>query len=249
MTSIKECEFVCIDVESTGLDPQSDRVIEIAVSSFTLDAVLEEFESLVNPQRDIPKESIAIHHITEDMVRGKPIMAEIFPHIREIIGDRIVIGHGIQYDIDILSNEAKRCSQECHFQKNLSFDTLRLARLYGESPSNSLEVLRGHFNIQAEGAHRAMSDVIVNIQVFKRLVHRFRTIEDIQEVLSRPIFMKNMPLGKHKGRPLKEIPMEYLHWAARQQFDQDLLFSLRSEIQRRKRGGSFSQVSNPFHQL
>jgi DNA polymerase III subunit epsilon len=126
---------------------------------------------------------------------------------------------------------------------------LRLARLYGESPSNSLQVLRGHFNIQSEGAHRAMSDVIVNIQVFKRLVQKFRTLEEIQEVLSKPIAMKTMPLGKHKGRPFKEIPLEYLKWAAHQDFDQDLLFSLRSEINRRKKGDSFSQAVNPFHQL
>lgn len=249
MTGIKENEFVCIDVETTGLNPEVDRVIEIAVCSFTLDSVLEEFESLVDPKQEIPKESIVIHHITQDMVSGKPTMAEIFPHVRDIIGERIIVGHGIQFDIDILRNEAKRCSQECVCKGNLFFDTLRLARLYGESPSNSLEVLRGHFNIQAEGAHRAMSDVIVNIQVFKKLVHRFRTIEEIQDVLSRPIYMKNMPLGKHKGRALKEIPIEYLQWAARQQFDQDLLFSLRSEIQRRKKGGTFFQAVNPFHSL
>ena len=54
-----------------------------------------------------------------------------------------------------------------NIEKQPFIDTLRMARLYGESPINSLERLRQHFNIAAEGAHRAMSDVIVNIEVFK----------------------------------------------------------------------------------
>jgi len=249
MPHIKEAEFVCIDVESTGLDCASDRVIEVAVATFTADTILEEFESLVDPKQNIPCESIAIHHITQEMVHGKPTIAEVFPKISALIDNRIIVGHGIQFDIDILSQEAKRAQLDSPFRNNLAFDTLRLARLYGESPSNSLEVLRGHFNIQAEGAHRAMSDVVVNIQVFKRLVSRFRTVEEIQAVLAKPIAMKAMPLGKHKGRAFKEIPIEYLLWAARQQFDNDLLFSLRSEIQRRKKGNSFSQAANPFHLL
>lgn len=249
MGRIKDKEFVCIDVESTGLDCAADRVIEVAAASFTLDAILEEFESLIDPKRVIPCESIAIHHITQEMVQGKPTILEVFPQIASLIGNRIIVGHGVQFDIDILSQEAKRVGTDCPFKNNLAFDTLRLARLYGESPSNSLEVLRGHFNIQAEGAHRAMSDVIVNIQVFKRLISHFRTIEEIQAVLAKPIAMKNMPLGKHKGRPFKEIPLPYLQWAAHQEFDMDLLFSLRSEIQRRKKGNSFAQAVNPFHQL
>lgn len=249
MASLKDTEFVCIDVEATGLDVKHDRVVEIAVATFTMDTILEEFESLVDPRQLIPQESIAIHHITQEMVQGKPSVADILPKIVALIDKRILVGHGIQFDIDILAQEAERCHQENPFKDNRAFDTLRLARLYGESPSNSLQVLRGHFNIQPEGAHRAMSDVVVNIQVFKQLVNGFKTVEEISAVLSKPIAMKAMPLGKHKGRPFKEIPLQYLQWAAHQEFDMDLLFSLRSELQRRKKGNSFSQASNPFHDL
>jgi DNA polymerase-3 subunit epsilon len=121
--------------------------------------------------------------------------------------------------------------------------------LYGESPSNSLDVLRRHFGIVAEGAHRAKSDVLVNIQVFRRLAHRYKTTEAIDEVLAKPILMKAMPLGKHKGRSFREIPIEYLCWAVRQDFDRDLIFSLRTEILRRKKGGTFSEAVNPFSGL
>ena len=246
MTSLKSQTFVCIDCETTGLDPKKDHIIEVAIATFTLEAIVEEFETLINPKASIPKESINVHHITEEMVQGQPAIEEILPQILKMAGNLPVIGHGILFDIDILESHAKRHNIPCTLKNNLQFDTLRLARLYGRSPSNSLETLRQHFNILAEGAHRAMSDVVVNIQVFKKLLSDFKTLEQIQEVLSKPIMMKNMPLGKHKGRPFKELPLNYLHWAANQDFDRDLLYSLRSELARRKKGNTFSQAVNPF---
>jgi DNA polymerase-3 subunit epsilon len=99
------------------------------------------------------------------------------------------------------------------------------------------------------GAHRAMGDVIVNVDVFRRLSHRFKSLSAIFDVLSRPIEMRRMPLGKHKGRPFKELPLDYLRWASHQNYDQDLLYSLRKELSRRKSGSSFNQSSNPFSAL
>ncbi len=249
MPHLNNHTFVCVDCESTGLDPKQDRIIEVAVVKFTLDAHIDQFESLIDPQVTIPANSIAIHHITQEMVHGKPTIDHVLLQVFDLIGDHPLIGHGIKYDIEILAHHAERCNIPCNIRKNPSFDTLRLARLYGASPSNSLETLRQHFNIQEEGAHRAMSDVVVNIQVFKKLAQDFRTLEQVTEALSRPIQMKNMPLGKHKGRPMKEIPVEYLRWAANQDFDEDLLYSLRSELNRRKKGTSFIQLANPFLNL
>ena len=124
-----------------------------------------------------------------------------------------------------------------------------MARIYGESPTNSLEKLREHFHIQLEGAHRAMNDVIVNIEVFKKLAKSYKKTEDILKALSKPIKLAKMPLGKHKGRKFSELPLEYLRWAAKKDFDQDLLFSIRSEIRLRKTQLSFHQAANPFSSL
>lgn len=241
--------FVCMDCETTGLDVNQDRIIEIAITKFTFNEVLEEFETLINPERAIPEESIKIHHITDDMVQQAPLMRDVLPKVLEMIGNHIIIGHGVKFDVDLVIKSAERAHLPTTLQHNPTLDTLRMARLYGESPINSLEQLRKHFNIEEEGAHRAMSDVIVNMDVFKKLCKEYRSLEDLFESLSRPIMMKIMPLGKHKGRPLKELPLDYLRWAANKDFDQDLLFSLRSEIKRRKRGNLFSQSANPFHAL
>ena len=118
-----------------------------------------------------------------------------------------------------------------------------------KSPINSLEKLRQHFNIAEEGAHRAMNDVIVNVEVFKYLAKQYKTTEQIMNRLKSPILLKAMPLGKHKGRPFGEVPIEYLRWAAHQNFDQDLLFSLTVELKKRKQGNNFRQASSPFANL
>jgi DNA polymerase III subunit epsilon len=249
MAKLEEETFVCIDCETTGLDPKADRIIEVAVARFTLTDTLAEFESLIDPQCPIPESSILIHHITQEMVNGKPTIDQVLPQILKIIGKHIIIGHGVGFDIEILASAADRAGIPTTLRSNRSLDTLRMARLYGESPNNSLEQLRAHFNIPLEGAHRAMNDVIVNREVFKFLAKRYKTTEQLFEILSKPIRMKIMPLGKHKGRPLKEVPLQYLQWAANKDFDQDLLYSLRTEIAQRKKGNLFTQAASPFKDL
>lgn len=241
--------FVCLDCEMTGLDATEDRIIEIGIAKFTFEQILEVYESLIDPEREISIESIAIHHISQEMVRGKPKLEQVLPEILKLVGSHIIVGHGILHDIDMIAKACERSQIPSRIRQNRILDTLRMARLYGDSPVNSLEQLRRHFNIEPEGAHRAMSDVIVNMHVFKHLCRNYRSIEELEEALSRPVLMKTMPLGKHKGRLIKELPIEYLLWAARKDFDQDLLFSLRYEINRRKKGNLFTQVASPFHDL
>lgn len=200
MTNLKNQVFVCVDCESTGLDTAKDRIVEVAAISFTFDSFIDQFETLVDPECEIPLEVIAVHHITQDMTAGKPKIDEALPALLKIIGNHPIIGHGIRFDIDIIDACSKRANIPCKIKQNPFIDTVRLARLYGESPSNSLEQLRLHFNIEEEGAHRAMNDVLVNIQVFKRLTHGMSTFNELMQKLSKPIFMKNMPLGKHKRK-------------------------------------------------
>lgn len=249
MPLIKQQSFICLDLETTGLEPEKDKIIEVAAVLFTMDDIVKSYETLIDPGCPISAESMAIHHITDDMVSGKPKIEEILPTILSFIGRYPIVGHGITMDIAFLCQAAKAHNIPTTLSSHTYFDTLRLARLYGESPTNSLETLRQHFNIEQEGAHRAMNDVIVNIEVFKYLIANFKTTEQLSERLSRPIQLKTMPLGKHKGRPFSEIPVEYLQWAVNKEFDQDLMFSLKAELKKRKKGNPFGQAANPFANL
>lgn len=249
MVKLSQTTFICLDCETTGLDTNKDRIVEIAVVRFTLSEILEQFETLINPECPISQESHAIHHISLEMLKNKPTIETTLPHLLEFIGRDTIVGHGIEFDLDLLVNAAKRMNSPCSIKARPFIDTLRLARLYGDSPNNSLQSLAKHFNIPHEGAHRAMNDVLMNVEVFKRLVHSFQNLEQIHSVLANPIRMKYMPLGKHKGRPFSEIPLQYLEWASRMDFDQDLHYSIRLELKKRRKGGQFSQAANPFSEL
>lgn len=228
---------------------ENDRIIEVAAIRFTFSEFLDEFDKLVKPDCPISKEAFAIHHISAEMVVNKPSIEKILPDFLAFVGNNLIVGHAVSSDLEMLFRAAERSGTPCNFKQRPFIDTLRLARLYGDSPNNSLEKLAQHFNIPADPAHRALNDVKMNIEVFKHLVARFKTVEQVMEILSKPIKMKYMPLGKHKGRPFSEIPIQYLKWAAHMDFDQDLLYSIRLEIKKRKKGGGFREATNPFSEL
>jgi DNA polymerase-3 subunit epsilon len=247
MRSLSEEIFVCLDCETTGLDSKEDRIIEVACVVFKDKKIIDSFESLINPERVIPEETIKIHNITNDMVKNQPTIDKVLDKLITMIGSYPIVGHGIQFDVDLVIESGKRALFNNTLFKNTQIDTLRLARLYGQSPTNALDMLRRHFNIEAQGAHRAMSDVQVNVEVFYHLVRKFKNLNEILDSLMNPIEMKNFPLGKHKGRPLKEMPINYLVWASKQEFDRDLIFSIQKELKRRSSSNNFTQ--SPFKDL
>ncbi len=249
MGLLREETFLCLDLETTGLDPKNDQIIEVALAIFTFDQILTSFQSLVDPKCVIPEESIHIHGIDQTMVEDKPTIGSILPEVLDLMDHYTIVGHGIDFDITALHAAAEREHTPLPNPKPKKIDTLRMARIYGESPVNSLEKLREHFQIAFEGAHRAMNDVLVNIEVFKCLAKDYTTVKELEKILSKPIRMQKMPLGKHKGRKFSEVPLEYLKWAVKKNFDNDLLFSIRSELKLRRSRQSFEQSSNPFSDL
>ena len=185
MSSLKTDTFICLDCEATGLDVANDEIIEIAAVKFQLGKHLDSYETLINPKRLISEESIKIHGITDEMVKGMPYIEDVLPKFLKMVEGHIIVGHGIGFDIDIIASSAKKRSIPCKIQEQTTIDTLRLARLYGQTSVNSLEVLRKHFNVSTDGAHRAMNDVVVNIEVFKHLSTSFNTTEALLNRLKK----------------------------------------------------------------
>src|SRR5262245_9285725 len=101
-------EFICLDCETTGLDFKNDRIIEIACVSFNIDTNLKNIEHLINPEVVIPQTSIDIHHITQEMVKDKPLIQEILPQILSFVGNKIIVGHGIDLDVKFIGESCVR---------------------------------------------------------------------------------------------------------------------------------------------
>lgn len=197
------------DTETTGIRPEKDRIIEIAAYDPERDKT---FERLVNPGCSIPKDASAIHGITDDMVASSPSFAEIGQEFIDFCeGEVVLIAHNNDsFDIHFLKNECNRHQLVLPEWKYL--DTLKWSRRYrSDLPRHSLQFLRETYEIPKNNAHRALDDVIVLHQVFSIMIDDL-TIEQAFGLLNKPKLLQHMPFGKYQGKPLKEVPRDYLDW-------------------------------------
>ena len=118
MGSLDKDIFICFDCETTGLTPETDRIIELAAVRFTFSEILDTFETLIDPETPISPESMAIHHITDAMVQGKPKIQEVLPSFLEFIGKGMIVGHGITNDIAFVTAASKQHAIACHLYQS-----------------------------------------------------------------------------------------------------------------------------------
>lgn len=197
------------DTETTGVRADSDRIIEIAAYDPVRDL---SFEHLVNPGIRIPPEATSVHNITDDMVASAPSFAEVSRKFIEFCeGDVILIAHNNDgFDVHFLRNEFGRHQVEMPQWRFL--DSLKWARRYRpDLPRHTLQFLRETYQIPANNAHRALDDVIVLYKVFSHMVDDL-DIETIFRLINQPRQLQHMPFGKHQGKPLKDIPADYIEW-------------------------------------
>src|ERR1700690_4552598 len=99
--NIRLTEFVIFDVETTGLSPiDGDRIVEMAAVKGKGTQVVDRFYSLVNPQRSMPSQATLVNNITQDMLAGAPVAADILPQIICFIGGACVAGHNVRFDLN-----------------------------------------------------------------------------------------------------------------------------------------------------
>ena len=99
---------IVLDVETTGLDYKKERMIEFAAVRLENGVIKDQYETLINPQQHIRKSSMAVHHITEEMVADAPTEEEVLPKILEFIGDYPIVAHNAVFDFSFLNRASKR---------------------------------------------------------------------------------------------------------------------------------------------
>lgn len=199
------------DTETTGIKAEVDRVVEIAAYDMDRDI---SFQRLIQPTIPIPKEASAVHHITDDMVADAPPFSGILDEFVEFCGeDAMLIAHNNDaFDIHFLRHEFQRCDRSLPSTWRY-FDTLKWARRYrSDLPRHALQYLREVYGFAANTAHRALDDVIILQKVYCAMVDNL-TAEQAWDLLqgNEPL-PTTMPFGKHQGKPLTEVPKNYLQW-------------------------------------
>lgn len=165
-------DFVVLDVETTGLDPtKGDEVIEIAAQKIHGRDVVGEFVSLVKTTKPIPAEATKIHGITQADIdaEGKDV-ADVVPELVTFIGDTVIIGHNVKFDLGFINEHLKRLNLPP--LTNQSIDTLEIAKRYLILASYRLSNVATYLKVSQPSAHRALVDVITTREVFYKLIDR-----------------------------------------------------------------------------
>jgi len=168
---LKELDYVVFDTETTGLRPsQGDEIISIAgvhVRAGEIDEA-EPYTRLVDPGMAIPKETIPIHGITDDMVAGESPVGDVLPGFKDFVGTSILVAHNAAFDMKFL--RLKEQATGVVFD-NLVLDSLLLSVfLEHESQNHSLDAIAERLGIVVEGRHTALGDSLVTARVFLRML-------------------------------------------------------------------------------
>lgn len=162
--------YVCLDLETTGLDPKKDKIIEIGavrVKDGEIDAMLETF---INPGRALDERITELTGIVDEQLGDAPDISEMLPELLDFIGEDVLLGHSVLFDYSFVKRAA--VNEKLTFEKN-GIDTLKLARKFlPDLESRSLEFLCRHFGIE-HSAHRAIADAKATSVLYKRLAELF----------------------------------------------------------------------------
>ncbi|HOT76737.1 MAG TPA: 3'-5' exonuclease [Candidatus Wallbacteria bacterium] len=149
--------YCAVDIETTGLSPKNDAIIEIAAVKIVDNQICGTFSTLVNPGVPISEEITKINGITDAMVENAPAIDEVMPEFLDFLGDSVLVAHNAAFDISFINEALYRK----YYQKMINpiICTLKLAKmLYPNFESHSLGSVAQKLKISMTAHHRALSD-------------------------------------------------------------------------------------------
>lgn len=166
--------YVIFDLETTGISPNYDEVIEISALKVKGGEVVDEFNTLVNPGRKIPFGATKVNGITNAMVAEAPAFSHVLAEFLDFAEGLVLVGHNIaRFDMKFIWRDAEQYFGE--IPQNNYVDTLQVARKHlPKMDHHRLVDLAEHYGISSEGAHRALNDCYMNQKVYECMVAEMR---------------------------------------------------------------------------
>lgn len=155
---------IAVDLETTGLSPLLDRIIELSAVKITSEG-FETFDELINPKISIPQNTIDIHGITDEMVANKPTIKEVLDRFMAFAGDLPLIAHNAKFDAGFLVFAAHH--QNLTWKTNDVYCSCKFARLnIKDMPNYKLGTLSEELKIELINHHRALDDAWASLHIF-----------------------------------------------------------------------------------
>jgi predicted DnaQ family exonuclease/DinG family helicase len=212
-------DFVVLDLETTGLDPTTDWIIEIGAIRFQNGQETEVFSSLINPGMSIPDFITKLTGISDSDVQTAPAIQDKLTPLLDFIADSPLIGHQINFDGAFIEYLLRRQHNDFHlwevetqrfkYFNNSRLDTLFLARIFLPFlPRFTLGAVAAYFKIDLEKAHRAIEDARASGNIFLQLIER--TIACNMQILRQIIRLlyPNSGRVKHFFQPILEYKLK-----------------------------------------
>ena len=180
-----DTEFVAFDIETTGLNAQTDRMTEIGAILFSGSEIKKTFNTFVDPQRHIPPDITNLTGIRDSDVQGAPLEKEAMQMFMEFVGDRPIIAHNAHFDVGFMTAASIR--QGLRFQP-VFLDTLALSQaLCPELKRFKLDIVSNHLGLPQFNHHRASDDAMVVARMMGKFLPMLRqqgakTVDDIESV-------------------------------------------------------------------
>ena len=163
-------DFICIDLETTGLNPKRDRIIEIGAVKVRNGQIVETFQQLIDPKQQLEERVEILTGITSKELNGQPTTQEILPVLHEFLGEDVLLGHRVLFDYSFLKRAF--INEKIPFERK-GIDTLKLARRFvTDCESKKLESLCIHYGIKHQ-AHRALGDAFATVELYQILVNQY----------------------------------------------------------------------------
>ncbi len=197
--------YTALDLETTGLDPKTDRILEIGAVFVENGREAGSFSRLVNPRREITEKVTELTGITGQMVENCPDISQILPEFLELCGDSPILGHNILFDFRFLKRAALNCGLT--FERS-GIDTLALCRKFmpaGEK--KNLQAACRHFQVETERAHRALDDARAAHRLYQKLALNCG-MEDVDAFSPKPLEYKikrEQPASKRQKELLRDL--------------------------------------------
>lgn len=172
---ISNTPFVIVDLETTGLEPSLDHIIEIGAVKMLNGEILDEWSTLLDPGVFVPQETTHITGITTEMLKGSPKFEDVLEKYLEFLGeDSVFVAHNAEFDRAFLNNHLKKLEREK--MSNPVLCTFKLAKqVHPNISSYTLSNLANIFSIELPQAHRAMDDARATAHLFNKFM---RVLQD-----------------------------------------------------------------------
>ena len=160
----KPKKYIVLDIETTGLSPTNDKIIEIAAIKVENDSIIERFDTMIDPEIPIPYRITNITGIDDSMVANAPLISSAIPELYDFIQDLPLVAHNAPFDIRFISHNLQTCG---YCMNNKIIDTLKISRdIYPHFSTHNLGSIAKMLNVNVKTAHRAMADVETLHQIF-----------------------------------------------------------------------------------